>query len=146
MSSADASPVASLAPVCTDYTAVTDLRAADPGAVARAWDSRTTRPTIRGDGRLMIVAADHSARGALAVGNRPTAMNSRTDLLDRLRAALADPGVDGVLATSDILDDLVLLGALEGKVVFSSFNRGGLAGASFEFAHHDKHPTPRAPT
>ena len=60
-------------------------------------------------------------------------MNSRTDLLDRLRTALADPGVDGVLATSDILDDLVLLGALEDKVVFSSFNRGGLAGASFEF-------------
>ncbi|HET7739710.1 MAG TPA: aldolase, partial [Mycobacterium sp.] len=50
----------------------------------------------------------------------------------RLRAALADPGVDGVLATSDILDDLLLLGALEDKVVFSSFNRGGLAGASFE--------------
>lgn len=80
----------------------------------------------------MIVAADHPARGALAVGNRPTAMNSRTDLLDRLRAALAEPGVDGVLATSDILDDLLLLGALEDKVVFSSFNRGGLAGAAFE--------------
>ena len=80
----------------------------------------------------MIVAADHPARGALAVGSRPTAMNSRTDLLDRLRAALADPGVDGVLATSDILDDLLLLGALEDKVVFSSMNRGGLAGAQFE--------------
>src|SRR3984885_14741447 len=128
MSSADLSPVASLAPICADYTQVTDLRAADPGAVARAWRDRTTRPTIRGDGRLMIVAADHPAGGALAVGNRPTAMNSRTDLLDRLRAALADPGVDGVLATSDILDDLLLLGALEDKVVFSSFNRGGLAG------------------
>jgi DhnA family fructose-bisphosphate aldolase class Ia len=87
---------------------------------------------VRGNGRLMIVAADHPARGALAVGSRPTAMNSRTDLLDRLRAALADPGVDGVLATSDILDDLLLLGALEDKVVFSSFNRGGLAGSSFE--------------
>src|SRR6476619_2682031 len=118
--------------LCSDYTQVTDLRAAHPGAVARAWESRTTRPTIQGDGRLMIVAADHPARGALAVGNRPTAMNSRTDLLDRLRAALADPGVDGVLATSDILDDLLLLGALEGKVVFSWFHRGGLAGASFE--------------
>jgi DhnA family fructose-bisphosphate aldolase class Ia len=80
----------------------------------------------------MIVAADHPARGALAVGSRPTAMNSRTDLLDRLRAALADPGVDGVLATADILDDLLLLGALEDKVVFSSMNRGGLAGAMFE--------------
>ena len=29
---------------------------------------RTTRPTVRGNGRLMIVAADHPARGALAVG------------------------------------------------------------------------------
>ena len=103
-----------------------------PGAIDRAWQNRTTRPTVRGNGRLMIVAADHPARGALAVGSRPTAMNSRTDLLDRLRAALADPGVDGVLATADILDDLLLLGALEDKVVFSSFNRGGLAGAQFE--------------
>lgn len=119
-------------PLCTDYAAVTEVRATDPGAVARAWEHRTTRPTLRGNGRLMIVAADHPARGALAVGSRPTAMNSRTDLLDRLRAALAAPGVDGVLATSDILDDLVLLGALEDKVVFSSFNRGGLAGSTFE--------------
>jgi hypothetical protein len=145
MSSAEISPVASLAPgVCADYAAVTDLRAADPGAVARAWENRTTRPTIQGDGRLMIVAADHPARGALAVGNRPTAMNSRTDLLDRLRAALADPGVDGVLATSDILDDLLLLGALEGKVVFSSFNRGGLAGAAFEFDDQMTAATPES--
>ncbi|EME67257.1 hypothetical protein G352_01062 [Rhodococcus ruber BKS 20-38] len=115
------------------YAEITALRATDPAAIDRAWAARTTRPTTRGDGRLMIVAADHPARGALAVGDRPTAMNSRTDLLDRLRTALADPGVDGVLATSDILDDLVLLGALEDKVVFSSMNRGGLAGASFEF-------------
>jgi DhnA family fructose-bisphosphate aldolase class Ia len=118
--------------LCTDYAAITDVRASDPGAIARAWQGRATRPTIRGNGRLMIVAADHPARGALGVGSRLTALNSRTDLLDRLRAALADPGVDGVLATSDILDDLLLLGALEDKVVFSSFNRGGLAGASFE--------------
>jgi DhnA family fructose-bisphosphate aldolase class Ia len=119
-------------PPATSYADVTDLRAADPAAVARAWAGRVSRPTVRGNGNLMIVAADHPARGALAVGKRPTAMNSRTDLLDRLRAALADPGVDGVLATSDILDDLVLLGALEDKVVFSSFNRGGLAGSAFE--------------
>ena len=30
--------------------------------------------------------------------------------------AMADPGVDGVMATPDILDDLALLGALDGKV------------------------------
>ncbi|MDJ0396745.1 aldolase, partial [Rhodococcus sp. G-MC3] len=101
-------------------------------AIERAWATRTTRPTIRGNGRLMIVAADHPARGALSVGANPAAMNSRTELLDRLRTALANPGVDGVLASSEILDDLVLLGALEDKVVFSSMNRGGLAGAAFE--------------
>jgi len=114
------------------YAEITELRATRPEAIAQAWQARATRPTIRGNGRLMIVAADHPARGALAAGGRPTAMNSRTDLLDRLRAALAEPGVDGVLATADILDDLLLLGALEDKVVFSSMNRGGLAGASFE--------------
>ncbi len=38
------------------------------------------------------------------------------------------PGVDGVLATADILEDLLLLGALEDKVVIGSMNRGGLAG------------------
>jgi DhnA family fructose-bisphosphate aldolase class Ia len=118
--------------LCRDHAEITDLRAVDPQAIERAWQTRTTRPTVRGNGRLMIVAADHPARGALGVGGRPTAMNSRTDLLDRLRAALADPGVDGVLATADILDDLLLLGALEDKVVFSSMNRGGLAGARFE--------------
>ncbi|MCT7660467.1 Cgl0159 family (beta/alpha)8-fold protein [Mycobacterium deserti] len=130
--------------LCTDYAAVTSLRATDPGAIAKAWQRRITRPVVRGDGRLMIVAADHPARGALAVGGRPTAMNSRTDLLDRLRAALADPGVDGVLATSDILDDLLLLGALDDKVVFSSFNRGGLAGASFELDDRMTAATPKS--
>ena len=120
------------ATICTNYADVTEVRASDPGAITATWQRRTTRPTVRGDGRLMIVAADHPARGALSVGSRPTAMNSRTDLLDRLCTALAAPGVDGVLATADILDDLLLLGALEDKVVFSSFNRGGLAGAAFE--------------
>jgi DhnA family fructose-bisphosphate aldolase class Ia len=130
--------------VCADYTEITEVRATDPGAIDRAWQIRTTRPTVRGNGRLMIVAADHPARGALAVGSRPTAMNSRTDLLDRVRAALADPGVDGVLATADILDDLVLLGALEDKVVFSSMNRGGLAGAAFELDDRMTAATPAA--
>lgn len=119
-------------PLATTYAEVTELRASDPQIIEKAWAARTPRATVRGNGRLMIVAADHPARGALSVGGKPTAMNSRTDLLDRLRTALDNPGVDGVLGTADILDDLLLLGALDDKVVFSSMNRGGLAGASFE--------------
>lgn len=120
-------------PRCATYAEVTELRATSPQAVAAAWAARAPRPTVRGDGKLMIVAADHPARGALAVRGNPMAMANRVDLLDRLRAALARPGVDGVLATGDILEDLLLLGALDDKVVFGSMNRGGLAGSSFEF-------------
>ena len=42
------------------------------------------------------------------------------------------PGVDGVLGTADVLEDLLLLGALEDKIVFASMNRGGLQGSSWE--------------
>ncbi|MFE2986922.1 deoxyribose-phosphate aldolase [Streptomyces sp. NPDC059262] len=109
------------------------LRAHHPEAVAEAAARRPRRPLIAHEaGRLLIVAADHPARGALAVGERPFAMADRADLLGRLCLALSRPGVDGVLASADILDDLLLLGALDGKVVIGSMNRGGLAGASFE--------------
>jgi hypothetical protein len=60
------------------------------------------------------------------------AMADRAELLDRLIVALGRPGVNGVLGTADILEDLLLLGALDGKVVVGSMNRGGLAGTSFE--------------
>lgn len=120
-------------PVCTSYAEVTEVRSRDPQAIRRALAARRRRPAfLPEDGRLMLVAADHPARGALAAQGRPTAMNSRTDMLDRLRAALARPGVDGLLATADVAEDLLLLGALEGKVVVASMNRGGLAGSSFE--------------
>jgi hypothetical protein len=40
--------------------------------------------------------------------------------------------VDGLLATADVAEDLLLLGALEDKIVVASMNRGGLAGSAFE--------------
>jgi hypothetical protein len=111
---------------------LTAVRARHPEAVAEAAARRVCRPLIGDSGRLMIVAADHPARGALGVGDRRLAMANRADLLERLCVALSRPGVDGVLATADILEDLLLLGVLDGKVVMGSMNRGGLAGASFE--------------
>src|SRR6188472_1338811 len=114
------------------YAALTDLRVHDPEAIRRAADARTKRSLSGEDGRLMIIAADHPARGANGVGDKPLAMGNRISLLERLETALARPGVDGLLASPDILEDLLLLGALEGKVVIGSMNRGGLQGAVFE--------------
>jgi hypothetical protein len=111
---------------------LTEARARAPEAIAAAAGSRKRRPLLTGRGRLMIIAADHTARGILSVGSDPMAMASRFDLLDRLLVALARPGVDGVLGTADIIDDLLLLGALDGKIAVGSMNRGGIAGSAFE--------------
>jgi hypothetical protein len=110
-----------------------ETRARHPEAIAEAVSRRKRPPSVLGEhGRLMVIAADHPARGALRAGDRPMAMADRADLLDRLSLALSRPGVNGVLGTPDILEDLLLLGALEDKVVFGSMNRGGLAGTVFE--------------
>jgi DhnA family fructose-bisphosphate aldolase class Ia len=115
-----------------DFAGLRDTRAAHPERIAEVLASRTRRDLISGDGRLFIVAADHPARGALGVGSHRSAMADRYELLERLAAALSRPGVDGVLGTPDIIDDLALLGLLDDKIVVGSMNRGGLKGASFE--------------
>ncbi|MFF1438449.1 deoxyribose-phosphate aldolase [Streptomyces sp. NPDC058295] len=115
-----------------DISELVRLRTQHPEAIAEAAARRPRRALLGDSGRLMIVAADHPARGALGVGGDRLAMANRAGLLERLCLALSRPGVDGVLATADILDDLLLLGALDGKVVMGSLNRGGLQGSVFE--------------
>jgi DhnA family fructose-bisphosphate aldolase class Ia len=115
-----------------DFERLRELRAHRPHAVAEACAGRRRRRLLDSSGRLMLVAADHTARGMLSVRDRPTAMADRYDLLRRLVTALSRPGVDGVLGTADVLEDLLLLGALEDKVVIASMNRGGLQGSVFE--------------
>ena len=115
-----------------DFERLRDIRAKDPESIRRALEKRTRREVLRGDGRLFIVAADHPARGALAVGADASAMANRYDLLERLAVALSRPGVDGVLGTPDLIDDLAALSLLDDKLVVGSMNRGGLRGAAFE--------------
>jgi hypothetical protein len=110
-----------------------ETRARRPAAIAEAAAARR-RPSapLDDDGRAMIIAADHTARGILGAGRRSEAMADRSELLDRIQLALSRPGVTGVMASPDILEDLLLLGVLDGKAVFGSMNRGGLHGAGWE--------------
>ena len=111
---------------------ILEVRTRRPDAIAERAGQRLRRASLLGgDDQLFIIAADHPARGALRVGDRPMAMADRAELLERLCVALARPGVDGVLGTADIVEDLLLLGALDEKVVIGSMNRGGLAGTVF---------------
>ena len=117
----------------TDVRRLVTTRVTRPQAVAEAAAARRRPDSLLGPtGRLMVIAADHPARGALRAGPDPLAMADRASLLDRLCIALERPEVNGVLGTADILEDLLLMGALEGKVVVGSMNRGGLAGTAFE--------------
>ncbi|WP_067832630.1 Cgl0159 family (beta/alpha)8-fold protein [Nocardia lijiangensis] len=109
------------------------VRARDPAAVERAYAKRIRRAGVLSDREtLFLVAADHPARGALGVGSDRTAMADRRTLLERLLIALANPAVDGVLGSPDVVEELLLLDALDDKVVIGSMNRGGLAGAEWE--------------
>ena len=111
--------------------AVTEIRATDPDRISRALAQRP-RADLAGAERLMVIACDHPARGALGAGERPLAMADREDLLRRCMTALSRPGVNGFLGTAEIIEDLTLLGALDGKLVWGSMNRVGLQGACFE--------------
>jgi hypothetical protein len=107
-------------------------RSFEPEAVGPAYAQRR-RPAglLNERGTLFLVAADHPARGALRSGADPLAMADRRQLLDRLVVALSRPDVDGVLGSPDIVEELLLLGALEGKIIIGSMNRGGLDGATW---------------
>lgn len=112
----------------TTYAELTDIRFTRPDAVAEALANRV-RGTMPGPGeRLLIIAADHPGRGVLKAGADPFAMADREEFLRRCMTALGRPGVGGLLATPDVVEDLTLLGALEGKLVFGSMNRSGLPG------------------
>jgi hypothetical protein len=113
------------------YASLCDTRAYRPASIAAAYTARTRRTELTNGGVLFIVAADHTARGMVGVGNDPSAMADRRLMIDRLLTALENPRVDGVLASADIMDDLVLLGALENRVAVGTMNRGGLAGTTW---------------
>lgn len=134
-------------PSLTDdaWSDLIERRAVEPAAALAALAERTRRPLLReGDGRLFIVAADHTARGMLSVPGQPFALADRRRTLDALLVALDHDGVDGVLVSADIAEELALLGALDDKLVFGTMNRGGLAGADWELDDRVTAYTPQA--
>jgi DhnA family fructose-bisphosphate aldolase class Ia len=115
-----------------DIERITNLRVTNPAAVRAALRDRVRPAGLPADGKMMLIAADHPARGAISVGSDPMAMADRASLLGRIITALSQPGVDGILGQPDILEDLAVLGALDGKLVFGTMNRGGIVGAAWE--------------
>lgn len=108
-----------------------ETRARLPELVRNRHASRHRRPVSGHDGRLLLLEADAPAAANLAVGDDPTGLADRGELLFRLVTALERPGVDGVIASVDVIDDLLLLEVLEDRLAIGSMNHGGLAGSVF---------------
>ncbi len=114
------------------YLGILEARLRAPEDLRSALLNRTRRPILGADGNLLMVAADHTARGMLAVDGDPLAVADRFSLLSRLKEALDMPEVDGVLASADVLEELAYIGALDRKLAIGTMNRGGIIGASWE--------------
>src|SRR5262245_38187504 len=116
---------------------LTETRVADPEYAMRQATVRVRRGRLAPRGRLNLLAADHPARLVTKVAGDNLAMADRRDFLARIVRVLADERIDGLMATMDIIEDLLALdgflreaGAqplLDGKLLIASLNRGGLA-------------------
>ncbi len=133
---------------------LTDTRVADPEYAWRSAGARVRRERLAPEGKLNILAADHPARGVTRVGDDPLAMADRGDFLARILRVLAGERVDGVMATMDVLEDLLAVDGflrersapplLDGRVLVASLNRGGLAGSCWELDDPITGPSPAA--
>ena len=133
---------------------LTGTRVDDADFAWNAAQARRRRAQLAPSGRLNILAADHPARNVTSVGKDPLAMADRRDYLARILRVLSSPRVDGIMATMDILEDLLAIdgflraaGAptvLDNRLLIASLNRGGLAGSSWELNDPITGATPAA--
>ncbi|MGC9326850.1 MAG: Cgl0159 family (beta/alpha)8-fold protein, partial [Candidatus Hinthialibacter sp.] len=118
------------------------IRVKQPRLIEERMMKRKQREVLAPDGKLVILAADHPARMVTNVGDDPVAMGSRFDYLGRCARVMMASSVDGIMATADVIEDLVLLDAvyeeksgqsfLDDRVLIACMNRSGLAGAKYE--------------
>jgi DhnA family fructose-bisphosphate aldolase class Ia len=121
---------------------LTDQRISDPDFPLRVAGERKRRSRLTADGRLNLLAIDHPARRVTKGSDDPLEMANRPDVLHRVCQVLASEWVDGVMATMDVLEELLILDGLlrrageapllDEKLLVASLNRGGLAGTRWE--------------
>lgn len=133
---------------------ITQIRVDDPDRIYAAAQKRRRRSRLAPDGRLNVLAADHPGRRVTSIGNAGLRMANRAELLARIVRTLRSEQVDGVMATTDILEELLLVddvrreagepAFLDGKLLLASLNRGGLANTVWEIDDPITGPGPAA--
>ena len=121
---------------------LTETRIYRPHLIEEAAEKRVRRSELTTNGKLVILAADHPARNVTSVGGDPVGMGERLDYLGRVLRVMAASDIDGVMATPEIIEDLLLVdyllkenggsGILDHRILIGCMNRSGLAGVEYE--------------
>jgi DhnA family fructose-bisphosphate aldolase class Ia len=120
------------------FEAITDVRVDRPELILTEATRRRRRPRLTLDGKLVILATDHPGRRVTNLGADPLIMGDRHNYLARALRVLTTPGCDGIMGTTDFMEDLLIVNALvresggasliDDKVLIGCMNRGGHAG------------------
>ena len=91
---------------------------------------------------LVFAAADHNARMINEYKGNPIGLSNRREYLTRLVRMLQSDRIDGIEATPDVIEDLIILNKLcrergrkaflDGKMLVGTVNRGGLKNTVWE--------------
>lgn len=124
------------------YHAITEVRVNTPELIFEEAARRRRRSRLTTDGKLVILATDHPGRRVTGIPGNPLGMGDRHSYLARALRVLLTPGCDGIMGTTDFMEDLLILNALlrdsggpellNEKVLIGCMNRGGHAGVAGE--------------
>ncbi len=121
---------------------ITDVRVEEPESVVKHAQKRKRRNKLTRDGKLVILAADHPGRRVTALRNDAIGMGDRYEYLGRVLRVITGEQFDGVMGTTDMVEDILIVdylyerktgkSFLDGKVITGCMNRGGQAGSMYE--------------
>lgn len=124
------------------FEEITEIRVRNGDLILKEANSRKKRDTLAKDGKLLILATDHPARRVTSIREESLKMGDRHEYLARIVRVLTGSGFDGVMGTTDMIEDLFLVNYLikqkggesflDEKVILGCMNRGGLLDTVFE--------------
>lgn len=124
------------------FSQITDVRVNEVDAVFEHASKRKRRQKLTRDGKLIILAADHPGRRVTSMRNDPIGMGDRFEYLGRVLRVITDDDFDGVMTTTDMIEDIIIVdylyskktgkSFLDEKVIIGCMNRGGHAGSRYE--------------
>ncbi len=121
---------------------ITDVKIHGASQIIREGCKNRIKKESPWESNLVIIAADHPARNVTKVGSNQIAMANRYEYLGRILRIIMLDQIDGIMATPDIIDDLLIIdhflkkvdakSFIDNKILLGSVNRGGLSGSPYE--------------